>query len=789
MPQRLIPAAWFMFIAIACPCRAQVTTNPEREQSVRLEAWRTSMTHTPLPKHGCFNAAYPSGEWTEVTCVTASPSNGSPVGAKASGRVSRPESSVTGVGGGYDFAARSPGLITWAAGSFPSVTGITSEVDIGLGVNTFTLQLNTNNDIPTTLCPGCGWQQFIFANYPEQQQPTAVFMQYWLLDTASCPPFWTVFQGGGGESPGCYVNSPMTPVSPVTIADLGSLSLFAQASGGTDVVIVFTPNGHASAEAQDSVLDLQYHWNTAEFNVFGAAQEALFDSGTTIVVQTSIYDGTGTPPTCIGGGFTAETNNLTLVPIQAPICLPAVINTSAQSSVDKLGNVPSINFMESNTGSVFNPGSVAAPIVDTGAASSVTSSTAQLSGSVNPNGSETLVWYEYSAISSALNCYSPPTLTQPMQFVAGSGTAPVGFSAALGGLNRGTTYYFVACALYPGGLVEGRVGSFIATPPSPPSLNGPSASAITSSTATLSDTVNPNGLDTHVWFQYSTSSSFGCSLPTLTPALDVGAGTAYVTSSAKIIGLSSNTRYYIEACASNAGGEVANATGSFTTPSTTPAVNITSLGNAASFTQSFAPGMLMSVFGTNLSSGAPQTVVATPLPLTSASGTSISINGIAAPLLYISAMQINLQIPYGVAVGNATLTVNSGGKTASINFSIQAAGPGIFVDSSNGLVVPNETAAAGAIIGLFVTGAGQVTPSEATGNVPPAGLTPVPNLPVAMTVGGVAVTKTYVGIPNWSVGTLQINFVVPPTLAAGSHPVVVTIGGVSSQPALLTVTK
>ena len=111
------------------------------------------------------------------------------------------------------------------------------------------------------------------------------------------------------------------------------------------------------------------------------------------------------------------------------------------------------------------------------------------------------------------------------------------------------------------------------------------------------------------------------------------------------------------------------------------------------------------------------------------------------------------------------------------------------LSTSNGLVVPYETAAAGANIGLFVTGAGDVTPSEATGNVPAAGLTPLPNLPITITVGGVAVTPEYIGIPGWSVGTLQINFVLPTTLAAGSQPVVVTIGGVPSKAALLTVTN
>ena len=217
-------------------------------------------------------------------------------------------------------------------------------------------------------------------------------------------------------------------------------------------------------------------------------------------------------------------------------------------------------------------------------------------------------------------------------------------------------------------------------------------------------------------------------------------------------------------------------------------MSVTSVGNSASFTQSFAPGMLMAVFGTGLSSGSPQTISSTPLPVTSASGTSVTINGIAAPLLYVSATQINLQIPYELATGGAVLVVKSGAQTASISFTIQAAGPGIYVDYQNGNIVPSESAGVGSTIGFYVTGAGLVTPPEATGNVPSPGTTPVPNLPVTLTIGGVVVTPVYVGIPSWSVGVLQINVTVPTSLPAGYQAVVVNIGGVKSKTALLNAT-
>jgi uncharacterized protein (TIGR03437 family) len=170
------------------------------------------------------------------------------------------------------------------------------------------------------------------------------------------------------------------------------------------------------------------------------------------------------------------------------------------------------------------------------------------------------------------------------------------------------------------------------------------------------------------------------------------------------------------------------------------ALTITSIGNGASFTRSFAPGMLMSVFGNGMSSGIPQIVPGPPF-IDFATGTTVTINGMYAPLLYVSATQINLQIPYQVTPGNATLIVSYEGKSSSMTFTIEAAAPGIFVDSTSGHIVPTESTPAGSTIELYLTGAGLVTPPEQTGNFPAAGTTPVPNLPLTMTVGSVPVTR------------------------------------------------
>jgi uncharacterized protein (TIGR03437 family) len=58
-----------------------------------------------------------------------------------------------------------------------------------------------------------------------------------------------------------------------------------------------------------------------------------------------------------------------------------------------------------------------------------------------------------------------------------------------------------------------------------------------------------------------------------------------------------------------------------------------------------------------------------------------------------------------------------------------------------------------------------------------------------VTVGGVTAATNYIGIPAGYAGVAQINYQIPSTVSFGSQPVVVTVGGVSSKPATITVTQ
>jgi uncharacterized protein (TIGR03437 family) len=219
------------------------------------------------------------------------------------------------------------------------------------------------------------------------------------------------------------------------------------------------------------------------------------------------------------------------------------------------------------------------------------------------------------------------------------------------------------------------------------------------------------------------------------------------------------------------------------------ATTVAGVSNGASFKTVFAPGMIMSVFGTNFATAA-QAASSLPLPDTM-QGVTATVNGVTAPLYFVSSGQVNLQVPYGTAAGPAMLSINGSGGTATFPFTVQANAPGIF--ASAGALVPYSTGKVGDSLLIFMTGEGAVSPAIATGATPapstPFNQLPMPVASVAVTVGGVTAPIAFVGIPSGLAGVTQINFVIPPGVSPGVQPVIVTIGGISSPAVTLTVTR
>ena len=207
--------------------------------------------------------------------------------------------------------------------------------------------------------------------------------------------------------------------------------------------------------------------------------------------------------------------------------------------------------------------------------------------------------------------------------------------------------------------------------------------------------------------------------------------------------------------------------------------------NAASFTSSFAPGGLASLFGANFSA-APCNA---PFPSTTACGVSVVMNGIAAPLLYVGPGQVNLQVPWELQ-GQSTVLVYvlaNGIRSLPITANVAAVAPAIYTLNQQG----TGPAAIGRVdntIEMYMTGLGAVTNPPATGAGAGTGSTTTATPTVS--IGGLQATVTYSGLaPTW-VGLYQVNVEIPSDLMGLSMPVVlpvvVTIAGVASNTVTIT---
>jgi hypothetical protein len=280
------------------------------------DAWLAAISNSDLGE-GCFQASYPDTEWQQVECKELHPRVHTVVHKPGTGMVA---------GNGNDYVAQSSGLTSAALGSFPTVTGVTSEKSVGvaeygdggiLGPNEYSLQLNTNFTGTTAACDGHSgcvvWQQFIYATDYAVEGEAAVFMQYWLIDWGSsrCP------SGFGSDGEGdCYGNSSYVSAPDVKPTSLASLSLSGTvASGGNDTVKFTDGTTAYSVSGKDSVLDISQVWKQSEFNVVGDAggSRADFNEGVSITVKVALTDGSSSAPTCVAdAGTTGESNNLDL---------------------------------------------------------------------------------------------------------------------------------------------------------------------------------------------------------------------------------------------------------------------------------------------------------------------------------------------------------------------------------------------------------------------------------------------------------------------------------------------
>ncbi|HTS64488.1 MAG TPA: metallophosphoesterase [Candidatus Acidoferrales bacterium] len=216
----------------------------------------------------------------------------------------------------------------------------------------------------------------------------------------------------------------------------------------------------------------------------------------------------------------------------------------------------------------------------------------------------------------------------------------------------------------------------------------------------------------------------------------------------------------------------------------TPSISPGGVVNTASYTPDLAPGSLVSIFGQSLAA-ATQTASQYPLPSV-LSGTSVTLNGTPLSLFYVSAGQINAQLPLDF-VGAGTLQVTTATGTASASATVSTTAPAVFQSgvlhhTTGAPVTTTSPATAGEILDVYLTGLGQVNGSLTAGQPAPAS----PPLSVVATVAvdiGTAslMTPIFSGLTPGLAGVYQVSVGLPPDLPTNTYPLrVITKGGVSN---------
>jgi hypothetical protein len=191
------------------------------------------------------------------------------------------------------------------------------------------------------------------------------------------------------------------------------------------------------------------------------------------------------------------------------------------------------------------------PVVGTGAATSITVTSATLGGTVDPNGRATTWYFEYGTSTS----YGSKTAAKS----AGAGTSTVSVSGPVSGLARGRLYHYRLVATSDAGTSRGADRTF-STVGVPTAVSG-SASSIGLTSARLNGTVTPNGQATSWYFEYGTTTRYG----SRTAAGNAGSGTSPVNVSSSLSRLRRTTTYHYRLVATNASGTTFGADRSFST--------------------------------------------------------------------------------------------------------------------------------------------------------------------------------------------------------------------------------
>src|SRR5665213_13869 len=229
-------------------------------------------------------------------------------------------------------------------------------------------------------------------------------------------------------------------------------------------------------------------------------------------------------------------------------------------------------------------------------------------------------------------------------------------------------------------------------------------------------------------------------------------------------------------------------------------LNPSGVVNAASyapFTAGVSPGEIVVLYGTNLAPGL-QSASSLPLP-NILNGVQVTVNGVPAPIYYVSATQVSVVVPYSAAytvkagfpIASFVLTNASGTSNAVTEF-FNLTTPGVFTQNASGLgaasifhatskgfsyVTVANPAQPGETVVAYLSGLGATVPSVMEGTA--SSSSPLANTSNGFDISvngtqvcGTETTSTpcpFVGLAPGTADVYQVNIPIPSAATSGNN--------------------
>ncbi|MES2661050.1 MAG: cadherin-like beta sandwich domain-containing protein [Verrucomicrobiota bacterium] len=263
----------------------------------------------------------------------------------------------------------------------------------------------------------------------------------------------------------------------------------------------------------------------------------LFAAGTTSYTTTVLNKTSSmtVTPVVSQAGATVKINGTTVAPGTASSPIPLNVGNNTITTVVTAPDLVSTKIYTITVTRSQPLVAVTEPL-----ANAPTFSTAQLAGSVTPNGSAN-VFFEYGTTTS----YGEKTSGQEY-----AGTVPIPVATALSGLEGATVYHYRLVAIGSGTTSYGMDQTFTTLAPPPFAATGNPVDAPVAGAKILVGAVDPRGLSVDVHFQYGPTAVYGQT----TGIQTIGAGSGMADVFAQIDGLTAGNQYHFRIVASSVSG-------------------------------------------------------------------------------------------------------------------------------------------------------------------------------------------------------------------------------------------